>query len=53
MLKSLGIEFDVHYTVVPYMVTSKLFLPMHKKVDFPIIAFSELESILRKENILT
>lgn len=32
----------VDYTVIPYMVTNKLFASRYKKLDFPIISYHEL-----------
>ena len=45
ILASFGINED-GYSVVPYMVTNKVFTPMYKKISFPIISLSELCDIL-------
>ena len=45
VLDSLGIKKD-QFTVVPYMVTNKLFASRYKKINFPIISYSELQTLL-------
>ena len=45
VLDSLGVEKD-QFTVVPYMVTNKLFASRYKKIHFPIISYSELQTLL-------
>lgn len=46
VLDSLGVQKD-QFTVVPYMVTNKLFASRYKKINFPIITYSELQTLLR------
>lgn len=46
VLHSFSYEDATGYSVVPYMVTNKLFLSRYKKLQFPIITYSELEDIL-------
>lgn len=45
VLRSFGIK-EQGYTVVPYMVTNKLFMSRYKHIDFPIITFSELQELI-------
>lgn len=45
VLDSLGVKKDP-FTVVPYMVTNKLFASRYKKIHFPIIAYSEFKTLL-------
>ena len=45
VLDSLGVKKD-QFTVVPYMVTNKLFASRYKKIQFPIISYSELQTLL-------
>jgi len=46
-----SLEIDVgEYNVVPYMITNKLFLSRYKKINFPILTFSEIEKILKSFN---
>ena len=45
VLDSLGVKKD-QFTVVPYMVTNKLFASRYKIINFPIISYSELQALL-------
>ena len=45
VLASFGIT-DNDYTVVPYMVTNKLFESRYKKILFPIVTFSEMKDLI-------
>lgn len=45
VLDSLGVKKD-QFTVVPYMVTNKLFASRYKKINFPIISYSELQTLI-------
>lgn len=49
ILNSFNIE-DSSYTVIPYMVTNKLFASRYKKIKFPIITYDELRKKLEKYN---
>ena len=37
---------DDNYSVIPYMVTNKLFESRYKEISFPIVTFSELSDML-------
>lgn len=52
VLTSFGVLDTTDYTVVPYMVTNKLFLSRYKEISFPIITFSELKDLLETNNQL-
>lgn len=45
VLKSFGIA-DTNYSVIPYMVTNKLFESRYKDISFPIITFSEIKDLI-------
>ena len=45
VLSSFGIP-DEDYSIIPYMVTNKLFESRYKEIAFPIITFSELNDLL-------
>ena len=45
VLKSFGIT-DMNYSVIPYMVTNKLFEARYKEIAFPIITFSEIKDLI-------
>lgn len=42
-----------NYSIVPYMVTNKLFSSRYKKIQFPIITYGELKCVLSKTVITT
>lgn len=46
VLKSLKNDIS-EYQLVPYMVTNKLFVSKYKKINFPIITYSELQQKLQ------
>lgn len=45
VLKSFEIT-DMNYSVIPYMVTNKLFESRYKEIAFPIITFSEIKDLI-------
>ena len=45
ILSSLKLDQE-NYSIVPYMVTNKLFSSRYKKIQFPIITYGELKNIL-------
>ena len=46
VLASFGVADD-NYTVIPYMVTNKLFESRYKDISFPIITFSEFNDLFQ------
>ena len=48
VLKSFGV-IGSGYSVVPYMVTNKLFASRYKKIEFPIVTFSEIKQVIENE----
>jgi hypothetical protein len=49
VLTSFGI-MDDNYSVIPYMVTNKLFTSRYKDIQFQIITFSELKTIIEESS---
>lgn len=47
VLNAFNIDVE-EYTIIPYMVTNKLFASRYKKIAFPIIVFDELHKILEQ-----
>lgn len=45
VLSSFGI-IESGFTVMPYMVTNKLFVSRHKKIEYSIITYNELKHVL-------
>lgn len=45
VLNAFGID-GTNYSVIPYMVTNKLFSSRYKKIEFPIITYYELQKLL-------
>ena len=45
VLASFGVS-DNNYSVIPYMVTNKLFESRYKDISFPIITFSEIKDLI-------
>ena len=45
VLASFGVADD-NYSVIPYMVTNKLFESRYKDISFPIITFSEIKDLI-------
>lgn len=48
IIKAFGLQ-GTNYSIVPYMVTNKMFYSRYKLLSFEIISFSELQSILIDE----
>ena len=48
VLASFGVT-DNNYTIIPYMVTNKLFESRYKTISFPIVTFSELKDLLKPD----
>lgn len=46
VLSSMKLDIS-EYRIIPYMVTNKLFVAKYKKINFPIITYSELEEMLQ------
>lgn len=49
ILNALGIDDADHYTMKNFMVTNKVFSSFYKKIDFDILTFSELKSLLSQQ----
>lgn len=47
VLSSMKLDIS-EYRIIPYMVTNKLFVAKYKKINFPIITYSELQEKLQK-----
>ena len=48
VLSSFGMADD-NYSVIPYMVTNKVFESRYKEISFPIITFSELKGLIESD----
>ena len=48
VLADLGLEDEV-YTIIPYMVTNKLFVSRYKTIDFPIVSYDEFSRIIEQK----
>ncbi|WP_040285754.1 YecA family protein [Sporosarcina koreensis] len=47
VISEIGLE-ESDYKVIPYMVTNKLFTSRYKKLEYPIITYSELIQVIDK-----
>lgn len=47
VLKDFRLEIE-EYTVIPYMVTNKLFASRYKNIDYPIVSYDEFSKSLSK-----
>lgn len=50
LFSDLDIPVDATYSIMPYMITNKVFSSWYKEIQFPIVSYSEFEAIIKSSH---